>query len=112
VLLVYDDTSERPESHLLGEKGVGTDKDVDGPFDESRVQPRPLRRRGAIREERDPQRAIREQRLLARHHQTAEEGGDCRVVLLGQDFGRSHQGALMTAINRRQQGRYRYDRLS
>ena len=88
------------------------DHDVDLARREPRRDPPALGRGRPVREQRDADRPLGEQRALARHASArrglAGDGGE----LLGEHLGRRHERALVAALHRDQQRRDRDHRLA
>jgi hypothetical protein len=85
---------------------VGPDHEVDLPRRQAGEDSPPLRRPHPVSEQLHPHRARLEQRrAVVGHLDTVEQLPDAVCVLLGQHFGRRHEGPLVAALHGHEQGR-------
>jgi len=112
VLLVDHHNPERTEADVVGQKGLGTNNEVEAPLEQVGLDPRALVGGGAARQERDLEWADASDPALVVDLQSRQEASGRKVVLLGQHLGRDHQGSLVTALNAVEKGRQRHDRLA
>ncbi len=107
MLLVDDRDTEAGELRVAVEERVGADEDVDLP----RLQPgrdaAAFGRGRAVRQERDADGPVGEQRTGCRHGESLEQAQRAEVVLLGEHFGGCHERTLVAALDRDEQGRER-----
>ncbi len=103
---------ERMEPDLIGQQGMGPDHEVDSAVDKALVQAGPLGRRRLGRQEGDPERTASLQRGRVGNGKPVEQGSDPEEMLLGQDLGRGHQGALVATLHGDQQRGHRHHRLA
>ena len=88
VLLVHDDQREVVELDALLDQGVRPDNDVGLALSHH------LKRRPALRS------VLRTRQQHDVYRQVGQRRGDREVVLLGEDFGRGHEGPLTHQIRR------------
>ncbi len=98
--------------HVLGEQGVRAHHDVDRAAAQPLEHRRPLLGAELAGEQLDRQRPLAAEHRVVVEAEPLEVLADRDQVLLGQDLGRGHQGALASAVDRRQQRRQRHHGLA
>jgi hypothetical protein len=111
VLLVDHDEAEVRERRVAVQQRVGSHDDVDVAGMQSSRDPATLRRGRAVREQRDADRPLREQRPLARERQPLQQVAGDHRELLGEHLGRRHERALVAALHRDEERGHRDDGL-
>ena len=113
VLLVDHDRAERGEVDALLDEGVGADGDVDLAGGQPGEDPPAVGRTHLVGQQLDPDRPGAEQRRArVGHLDVGQQGPDAEGVLLGEDLGRRHEGALVPALHRGEQRPHGDDRLA
>ena len=112
MLLVDHHRAEVLELDALLDQRVGADGQVDRTLGQPGLHLGPLLPGDPVGQQGHPQRPVAEDRPRVGHGQVAEQLGDARVVLLGQDLGGRHQRALVPALDGIEQRRHGHDRLA
>ena len=112
VLLVDDDHPQRRELDRLGDEGVRPDQDVDRSGGELVDEPGARRGGRPAREQFDRHRTGPAEAPAVGNVEPGEQRPGGEVVLLGEDLGRDHEGALEAALDRVEQRRQGDDRLA
>ena len=112
VLLVDDDGAQRLEADVVGQQGVSAHHDVHSPVEQGAHDALALAALDAAGQESHDQFSLAAQHRRVAHLQTRQVGAQGGGVLLGQDLGRGHEGALAAPVDGHQQGRERDHRLA